>query len=109
MRPNRRFSVFLTSEELPPLRYGQYRFYIWDEWQQPRGFAIVFPTGESAGGVLDDYVNETESQREIRLFAAEQLLTWLDSDESSFLPPGWRPATDNEASVVLHTWRQFAA
>lgn len=108
MQPNRPFSIFLTSDELPPLRYGQYRFYVWDEWQQPRGFAIVFPTGESAGGVLDDHVEETSNQREVRLYAVEQFLTWMDVEKDETLPHGWRKAIETEASVILHTWRQFA-
>lgn len=108
MPHDRPFSVFLTSENLPPLRYGQYRFYVWDEWQQPRGFAISFPSGECAGGVLDDHIEETENQREIRLFSVEQFLTWHDTEKAETLPPGWRNAIDQEAAVILHTWRQFA-
>lgn len=109
MQLNRPLSVLLTSDELPPLRYGQYRFYVWDEWQQPRGFAIVFSSGECGGGVLDGHVEETESQREIRLFSVEQFLTWHDTEKTETLPPGWRNASEQEASVILHTWRQFAA
>jgi hypothetical protein len=54
-------------------------------------------------------VEETEKQREIRLFSVEQFLTWHDTEKTEILPPGWRNAFEHEASVILHTWRQFAA
>ena len=110
MPPDRPFSIFLTSEDLPPLRsHGQYRFYVWHEGQQPRGFAIVFPNGESSGGVLDPEIQESTQQREIRLYAVEQLITWLDTEQADSLPIGWRNATDTESAAILQCWSQFSA
>jgi len=109
MQRERPFTLFLGKSTLPPLRFGQYRFFVWDEWQQPRGFAIVFPTGESAGGLLDDHIEESENQRHNRIDSVERLLTWLHVGQSDLLPLGWRNATDTEASAILHDWRQYAA
>ena len=106
---NRPFSIFLTSDDLPPRQQGQYRLYVWHEGQQPRGFAIVFPNGESSGGGLDPEIHESTKQRELRLYAAEQLLAWLDTEKEQPLPPGWRTATDTESAAILQCWSQFAA
>jgi hypothetical protein len=109
MLRERPFSLFITSDNLPPLRFGQYRFFVWDEWQQPRGFAIVFPTGESAGGLLDDHIEESTNQRHNRINSVELLLTWLQIEQAQPLPHGWRNATDTEAAAILHDWRKYAA
>lgn len=108
MSLNRPLSIFLTSDDLYPRRQGQYRLYVWHEGQQPRGFAIVFPDGESSGGGLDPDIEESAKQREIRIFAAEQLLSWLDTEKELPLPPGWRTATDTESASILECWSQFA-
>lgn len=108
MQPEHPFTLFLVSDKLPPLRFGQYRFFVWDEWQQPRGFAIVFPTGDSAGGLLDDHIEESANQRFSRMDAVERLMTWLHTGQNAPLPLGWRNATDPEAATILQDWRQYA-
>ncbi len=108
MLRERPFSIFITSDDLPPLRHGQYRFFVWDDNLQPRGFAIVFPDGEAGGGCLDGQNEESEIQRESRIFSAEQIVAWLGAEEQKSLPAGWRLATPHEATVILYTWRQFA-
>lgn len=109
MSLNRPISIFLTSEDLYPRRQGRYRLYVWHEGQQPRGFAIVFPNGESSGGGLDPDMHESTKQRELRLYAAEQLLAWLDIEKECPLPHGWRTATDTESASILQCWSDFAA
>lgn len=108
MQLDRPFSIFLTSDDLPPRQAEQYRLYVWQEWQQPRGFAIVFPNGESSGGGLDRDPPETAKQREFRLYAVEQFLAWLDSEKAEPLPHGWRTATEEESVVIIQCWSQFS-